>query len=89
MDYDLALEGPPVPPDRFEPNDSRGTATNLGTAGNHTIAQLSMHNQADVDYFRVTPPADGNLALTSSSIAPPASLIVLLFNSAVAGSSAL
>ncbi len=51
--YDLAITVP-IPPDRFEANQSAGTATNLGTLGARYEAGLSIHAPYEFDYFRFT-----------------------------------
>jgi hypothetical protein len=53
-DYDLAIEAPPetLDPDRFEPNDTRAAATDLGlVSGAQRWAGLTVHNAADRDWF--------------------------------------
>ena len=45
--------------DRFEPNDSYEAATNLGTLGDRTEANLSIHAANNNDYFRFTAGASG------------------------------
>jgi hypothetical protein len=58
--YQLQLDVSQAPPgDRFEPNDSFGTAANLGALGNRSEAGLSIHFPANDDYYRFTPSTAG------------------------------
>jgi hypothetical protein len=58
--YHLQLVVSQSPPgDRFEPNDSFATATNLGALGNRTEAGLSIHFPANDDYYRFTAATSG------------------------------
>jgi subtilisin family serine protease/subtilisin-like proprotein convertase family protein len=45
--------------DRFEPNDSFATATDLGALGSRTEANLSIHFSGNDDYYRFTPQITG------------------------------
>ena len=45
--------------DRFETNDSFPQATDLGSLGSTTEADLSIHNATDTDFFRFTASEDG------------------------------
>ncbi|MEX2140126.1 MAG: S8 family serine peptidase [Pirellulales bacterium] len=45
--------------DRFEPNDSFSTATDLGALGSRTEANLSIHFSSNDDYYRFTPEITG------------------------------
>src|SRR5687768_14752557 len=49
--------------DRFEPNDSYETATNLGTLGDRAEPDLSIHAANNNDYFRFTAGASGPLSV--------------------------
>jgi len=60
-DYDLVIEGPHVPADRFEPNDSFAEATDLGTLGNRTEADLTIHQFGNRDYYLLTAGDSGTL----------------------------
>jgi hypothetical protein len=53
-------------PDRFEPNDSYDTATNLGTLGDRTENGLSIHAPDNFDYYKFTAAASGALSATFS-----------------------
>ena len=64
-DYTLTLDTPPPPPppDRFEPNDTQATATNLGPlAGPQTFPNLSVHAANNADWFRFTTASPGGAA---------------------------
>jgi hypothetical protein len=53
--YDLLIDGPGaagIAPDRFENNDSFGTATNFGTLGDRNESNLNIHIAGSDDYFR-------------------------------------
>jgi hypothetical protein len=52
-----------VPPDRFEPNNSFGTATNLGTLTSRTEANLTVHEPDIDDYYRFVPAFTGTMTL--------------------------
>ena len=49
--------------DRFEPNDSFEAATNLGTLGDRTENDLSIHAANNNDYFRFTAAASGAMSI--------------------------
>lgn len=48
-------------PDRFEPNDTRGTSTVLGSLEQVTERDLTIHNQTDVDFYQYTADHTGKL----------------------------
>ena len=50
--------------DRFEPNDSYSAATNLGTLGDRTENDLSIHVANNGDYYQFTAAASGALSVT-------------------------
>ena len=50
--------------DRFEPNDSYDAATNLGTLGDRTESNLSIHATNNNDYFKFKAAASGALTVT-------------------------
>ncbi|MCI0455515.1 MAG: matrixin family metalloprotease [Gemmataceae bacterium] len=50
--------------DRFEVNDSTGTATDLGKGNSFSQSGLSLHTPTDVDYYRFTPSKGGTFAVT-------------------------
>ncbi|MGA2501278.1 MAG: S8 family serine peptidase, partial [Tepidisphaeraceae bacterium] len=66
-DIELWIIGGPTG-DRFEPNDSFATATDLGTLVNDTEAGLSIHAANNDDYFRFTAAASGNLSADLSFV---------------------
>ena len=51
-----AAQGIPIHPDRFEPNDGEGAATNLGSPGNRREANLNLDG-GDRDFFSFKAPA--------------------------------
>jgi len=53
-------------PDRFEPNDARaaGVATDLGAHASYSEPGLTIHRNADEDFFKVTALATGRLDVT-------------------------
>ncbi len=60
-DYDLVIDGPAeVPADRFEPNDSFVEATDLGTLGDRTEADLTIH-ASDNDFYLLRAVNSGTL----------------------------
>ena len=52
-------------PDRFEPNDTTGTATILGTLPAIALRDLTIHSESDVDYFNVTAGETGLLVVNA------------------------
>jgi hypothetical protein len=62
--YDLQIQAPDAPPDRFEPNDSVAQAAPLGTFTSHTESGLSIHASDNDDYFSFVAAATGKLAVT-------------------------
>ena len=58
-DYTMEVNGPDLTPDRFEPNDTRATATDLGTLGDWMASGLSIHGPLNDDYYRFTAAATG------------------------------
>jgi hypothetical protein len=50
-----AAQGIPIRPDRFEPNNAAGAATNLGSSANRREANLNLDG-ADRDFFAFTAP---------------------------------
>ncbi|MEM8874208.1 MAG: CARDB domain-containing protein [Planctomycetota bacterium] len=58
-------EGEPSPnvPDRFESNESRATATDLGTLGTAVEANLTIHNGTDDDYFKFVAAESGQVVV--------------------------
>ncbi|MCX7429292.1 MAG: pre-peptidase C-terminal domain-containing protein [Planctomycetia bacterium] len=59
--YSLVIDGPNIPADRFEPNNSSGAATNLGVLGDRTEDNLSIHASSDWDCYRFTTATSGTL----------------------------
>src|SRR5687768_640277 len=50
--------------DRFEPNDSYEAATNLGTLGDRTENNLSIHAPGNNDYFQFKAAGTGAVSIT-------------------------
>lgn len=49
-----------IQPDRFEPNNSFGEATDLGVLGNETQSGLTIHTTNEDDYFQFVASSSGN-----------------------------
>ena len=60
-DYDMTINGPDIPPDRFEPNDTRATATNFGALGDRTTFALSIHASGNDDYYQFSAGSSGTV----------------------------
>jgi hypothetical protein len=60
--YSLTIDGPDIPPDRFEPNNSVLQPTDLGSA-TQTLSDLTIDNADDQDFFAWTAPASATLLL--------------------------
>src|SRR5262249_16324486 len=62
---------PPPPPlsDRFEPNDTVGTLTDLGRVVTRDLPKLAIA-PGDEDWFRVQAAATGNLTITATPATP-------------------
>jgi hypothetical protein len=56
--YSLAIDGPDIPPDVFEPNNARAVATPLGTATG-LWNELTIHESGGADWFRFGQAVDG------------------------------
>jgi hypothetical protein len=67
--YSLTIDGPDIPADRFEPNDSVLQPTHLGSTS-QTLSNLTIHGPNDRDFFAWTAPETATL------------LVDLQFNSA-------
>ncbi|HYW79692.1 MAG TPA: PPC domain-containing protein, partial [Thermoguttaceae bacterium] len=61
-DYTLEIDGPDIPPDDFEMNDSFAAATILGR-GDQTHAGLTIHTPGDTDWYQWTASASGMLTI--------------------------
>jgi predicted RNA-binding protein with TRAM domain len=59
-DYDMTINGPDIPPDRFEPNDTRATATDFGALGDRITNSLTVHASGNDDYYKFTAGSTGN-----------------------------
>jgi hypothetical protein len=62
--YDLQIGDPPPDTDAFEPNDSAGSAYNLGSLSGRLLPALSIHAAGNADYFRFTSNLTGQLPIT-------------------------
>ena len=61
----LWLGGGGIQPDRHEPNDSFGSATNVNSVGLNDLDNLSIDTGNDDDFFRYTPAANGGLEINA------------------------
>ena len=71
-----------VSPDRFEPNDTFATATNLGTVSTRIENGLNVHATLNDDYFGFVPSAAGQFTASISFSASQGDLDMALYNSA-------
>ena len=60
-----AYELQTLPLDRFEPNDTLETATVLGSLPKITLRDLSIHDENDFDFFKVTAQDTGKLIINA------------------------
>ena len=65
QDYSLLFSGRQVEPDKFEPNDTLETATDVGSKTEVTLRGLTIHNSDDVDYFKYTAHSTGKLIVNA------------------------
>jgi chitodextrinase len=61
--YELYLNGPGVDLDAYEPNDSSPAAYDLGTIDDASLADLSIHQPNNDDWFTWTAEANGTLTV--------------------------
>ena len=61
----IDADGFDLPPDRFEPNDTIGTSTVLGSLQKITERDLTIHNTTDVDFFQYTAQDTGKLIVNT------------------------
>ncbi len=61
-EYRLSIDGPAIEPDIFEPNNTLGTATVLGSQ-DQSWSDLTIHDSFDSDYFAYSAPDDGSLTV--------------------------
>jgi hypothetical protein len=59
--YSLRIDGPGGGPDRLEPDDSFGAATDLGALGDRYEGDLTIHAQNNDDHFTLTAASAGTL----------------------------
>ncbi len=62
---DYTLQPTFIRPDTFEPNNSRFSASNLGT-GEKSISGLNIHNPGDRDYYSWTATEDGVVTVSAA-----------------------
>jgi hypothetical protein len=57
-----------IGPDRYEPNDTVSSASNLGKGTNFSQTSLTLHTASDVDYYKFTPNKNGtyNISITTN-----------------------
>ncbi|MCX7424391.1 MAG: pre-peptidase C-terminal domain-containing protein [Planctomycetia bacterium] len=79
--YSLVIDGPNVPADRFEPNDNYAAATNLGTLGDRTEDNLSIHAAWNADWYKLNAAASGTLNADISFTHSLGNLDLDLYNS--------
>ena len=81
--YDLSLAITPVTVagDRFEPNDTRPEAADLGVVGDRSEANLSIHASANDDFYRFVPAVSGNLTVRINFTHSAGDLDMTLLNS--------
>lgn len=59
--------GPTVSADRYESNDTPGTARNLGTVSSDSEAGLTIHTATDVDYFSFSVSRKGTYTISTAA----------------------
>jgi V8-like Glu-specific endopeptidase len=57
--YSMTLDGPDVPLDAYEPNDSFGTAADLGMFTSFSANNLTIHAPNNNDFYRFRSPGSG------------------------------
>jgi len=62
--YSLTIDGPGMPPDAYEVNNTFATAADLGPVGEQNIDGLSIHESNDDDYYTFTAAANGNIDIS-------------------------
>ena len=62
------LDDDTIPPDRFEPNDTRQTAADLGTIASRAVSGLTIHAPGNDDYFDFHAGRSGVAVVTVSFI---------------------
>ncbi len=67
------------PNDRFEPNDTAATATDLGQKVQRYVPKLALP-PGDMDWFRVQATATGNLIVTATEVVPGSGLRLELWD---------
>ena len=66
--YTLTIDGPAIPPDVYEPNDTFETAAELGTLGNFSFSGLSIHESGNGDYYHFTAASDGQATISTAFV---------------------
>ncbi len=59
-------DGPGDQGDRYEPNNSFGTAANMGVVAKRQEAAISIHTDQDEDFYQFTAVEDGSFEITAS-----------------------
>jgi len=72
------LSPPPPANDRFGPNDSPSTATNLGTVIERSVPKLQVLAD-DQEWFEITAAATGNLTITATPTSSSGGLLLQLY----------
>src|SRR5262249_23362531 len=58
--YAVNIQFPSIPQDAFEPNDTIGSATDLGrNVGEQVLSDLTINDSSDVDWYKFTTAVDG------------------------------
>lgn len=87
----VGLDGQVVPAaDAFESNNSAAAAFNLGIVQSTTVSNLTLTSSADVDWFVLTAPASGRIAIDVSFLHREGDVDVVVFdqNNGILGASA-
>jgi hypothetical protein len=73
------LSPPPPTNDRFGPNDTSASATNLGTVIERTVPKLRVLAE-DQEWFEITAAATGNLTITATPTSSSSGLTLQLYS---------
>ena len=81
--YSLQFDGPAVPLDHFEPNNTVATAADLGVlAGDRLETGLNFHNPADLELFKFTAATSGIVTASVTAFSAPGVVAVAAFDGA-------
>jgi hypothetical protein len=76
----FSMLSPPLPAnDRFGPNDTSLTATNLGNVIERNVPKLKVL-EGDQEWFEITAAATGNLTITATPTSSSSGLLLQLYN---------